>query len=112
MCDRSIQEAGMLIELDSPLIPLKARGLARLHDAASMRIVCVTGTVWITLDGDTRDIVLSRGESFQVDRRAGVLLFALSDACGRVEAPAREARAGSRSPAWPVTPVRHALGAA
>lgn len=102
----------MLIELDSPLIPLKARGLARLHDAASTRIVCVAGTVWITLDGDTRDIVLSAGDSFQVDRRAGVLLYALGDACVRLEAAPREARAGSRSPARTAPPVRHALGAA
>jgi len=59
-------------------------GLARLPDASSTRIVCETGTVWITIDNDPRDIVLARGQSFLVDRRAGVLVYALEDACVRV----------------------------
>lgn len=74
----------MRLELDSPRIPLAAHGLARLPDASSTRIVCETGTVWITIDNDPRDIVLASGQSFLVDRRAGVLVYALEDACVRV----------------------------
>ena len=49
----------MVFEIDSPRIPLAACGLARLRDAQATRIVCETGTVWITIDNDSRDIVLS-----------------------------------------------------
>ena len=86
----------MKLELDSPRIPLVAHRLARLPDATSARIVCVTGTVWITIDNDPRDIVLAPGQSFLVDRRAGVLVYAIEDACVRVLE--RAAPAGASSP--------------
>lgn len=87
----------MMLELDSPRIPLRARGLARLPDAASSRIVCESGSVWITLDGDPRDIVLLPGESFRVDRRAGVLMYALEDTCLRIDTGVQAASEASRS---------------
>jgi hypothetical protein len=33
--------------------------------------------VWITIDGDPRDIVLDTGEGFSVDRGANILISAL-----------------------------------
>lgn len=74
----------MLLELESPRIPLAAQGLVRLADAGSARIVCEAGTVWITIDNDSRDIVLAPGQSFLVDRRARVLIHALEEACVRI----------------------------
>lgn len=98
----------MKLELDSPRIPLAARALARLRDALSVRIVCEYGSVWVTIDGDTRDVVLSPGESFDADGRAGVLLYALEDSCLRV------VEAGVPLAAGPGRPVRasRAAGAA
>lgn len=87
----------MRLELDSPRIPLAAHGLARLPDASSTRIVCETGIVWITIDNDPRDIVLAPGQSFLVDRRAGVLVYALEDACVRVLERATPDAAPSRA---------------
>lgn len=87
----------MMLELDSPRIPLAVHGLARLPDAASTRIVCETGTVWLTIDNDPRDIVLAPGQSFLVDRRAGVLVYALEDACVRVVERAAPDPASSRA---------------
>lgn len=78
------QEIAMLLELESPRIPLAAQGLASLADADSARIVCEAGTVWITIDNDSRDIVLAPGQSFLVDRRARVLIHALEEACVRI----------------------------
>ncbi len=89
----------MRLELDSPTIALAARKLARLPDAEATRIVCETGSLWLTLDDDSRDIVLAPGESFVVDRPAGVLLYALKDALVRVdERAARPAAIATR--AW------------
>jgi len=97
----------MIFEIDSPRIPLAARGLARLSDAQATRIVCETGTVWITIDNDPRDIVLSSGESFVVDRRAGVLMYALEDTSLRIVEPGAHAAAGA-----PVPRALHAAGVA
>jgi hypothetical protein len=90
-------EVAMKLELESPRIPLVAHALARLPDASSTRIVCETGIVWITIDNDPRDIVLAPGQSFLVDRRAGVLVYALEDACVRVIERAAPAAASWRA---------------
>ena len=97
----------MVFEIDSPRIPLAACGLARLRDAQATRIVCETGTVWITIDNDPRDIVLSSGQSFVVDRRAGVVIYALEDTSLCIVEPG--ARAAARAPA---PRALHAVGAA
>lgn len=97
----------MIFEIDSLRIPLAARGLARLPDAQATRIVCEAGTVWITIDNDPRDIVLSSGQSFVVDRRAGVLMSALEDTSLRIVEPGAHAAAGA-----PVPRALHAAGAA
>jgi len=88
----------MVFEIDSPRIPLAACGLARLRDAQATRIVCETGTVWITIDNDSRDIVLSPGQSFVVDRRAGVLMYALEEASLRIVEPGARATACAPAP--------------
>ena len=52
----------------------------RLHHALGRRIEALRGRLWITMDGDLRDIVLDAGEGFTVDRGTDVLLSAFSDA--------------------------------
>lgn len=51
-----------------------------LQHALGQRIEALGGRVWITMDGDLRDIVLDAGEGFTVDRSTDVLLSAISDA--------------------------------
>ena len=51
-----------------------------LQRALGQRIEALVGRVWITMDGDLRDIVLDAGEGFTVDRATGVLISAISDA--------------------------------
>jgi len=45
----------------------------QLRDACGSRLACLRGTLWITLDGERRDIVLRSGERFvvEVDRDFG-----------------------------------------
>jgi hypothetical protein len=43
------------------------------------RLEVVSGTIWITQDGDLRDIVLGPGEAFDFDRRGDALLSAFAD---------------------------------
>jgi hypothetical protein len=51
-----------------------------LRQRAGDRIECTSGSLWITQDGDLRDIVLRAGESFRLDRSGTALISALTDA--------------------------------
>ncbi len=43
------------------------------------RVECLSGSIWITQDGDLRDVVLAPGEAFDFDRRGDALLSAFAD---------------------------------
>lgn len=43
-------------------------------------VACLSGRVWITIDGDPRDVVLDPGEAFTVDRDQRTLVMALDEA--------------------------------
>nr|WP_283254252.1 DUF2917 domain-containing protein [Ramlibacter paludis] len=59
---------------------LAARRLFDIPDAASVHIRCTSGSLWITLDHDARDIVLEAGESFSTPEHKRALLYALEPA--------------------------------
>ena|SRR5688500_3398023 len=48
-----------------------------LPDAAGIQIGCTEGTVWLTLDGDSRDIILEAGEVFAATEHRRALIYAL-----------------------------------
>lgn len=50
------------------------------RDAAGWMVRARSGTVWITQDGDSRDIVLKSGQSFVMDRNGVALLTPLDKA--------------------------------
>ena len=61
-----------------------ARRLAKndvrhLHAEPGRRVEVVSGSIWITQDGDLRDIVVSTGEGFDFDREGDALLSAFAD---------------------------------
>jgi hypothetical protein len=64
---------------------LAARRLFEIADAASLRIRCTAGSLWITLDHDPRDIVLESGESFFTTEHKRALLYALEPAAFALE---------------------------
>lgn len=51
-------------------------------------IECLEGSIWVTLDGDSRDVVLGAGQAFIVDRKQRTLLQALDTARVRLIEPA------------------------
>ena len=53
--------------------------IRHLHADAGRRVECLSGSLWITQDGDRRDIVLRAGEAFDFDRRGDALLSAFAD---------------------------------
>ncbi len=56
------------------------KGLVRhVHSEPGRRVECLSGSIWITQDGDLRDVVLTAGEAFEFDRRGDALLSAFAD---------------------------------
>lgn len=52
---------------------------------AAVELKCLRGSVWITHDGDPRDVVVSPGTSYRADRDSRMLVYALETAlirCG------------------------------
>ena len=56
---------------------LAHRAMFRVPDAADVKIVCHTGSLWITLDDDPRDIVLLASESFTTPDHRRALVYAM-----------------------------------
>ncbi|AMO22377.1 hypothetical protein UC35_05025 [Ramlibacter tataouinensis] len=58
----------------------------RIHEGATLvlprpagiSLICATGTVWITHDGDCKDVVLEAGESYTSERRSRMLVYGLT----------------------------------
>jgi Protein of unknown function (DUF2917) len=53
--------------------------LLRIHDGQGKGIAVFQGDVWITQEGDLRDVVLGAGDSFALDKPGLALVQALSD---------------------------------
>jgi len=88
----------MLLTTRHARFSLARNQAARLSRARDTSVRCVDGVAWITLDGDPRDIVLERGQSFVVDSNADVLVFALrGPAAVELDAPAAPAAPARRS---------------
>ena len=66
--------------------------LMRLRGACGSRLEATSGHVWVTLDGEFKDIVLSAGDSLLIDSRGVVTVSAIRGAASlRVHA-----RSGAR----------------
>src|SRR3954454_8415194 len=61
-----LQEPLMQLDARHARLDLAKNEIARLTQAHSTRLDCVDGVAWITVDGDPRDIVLTRGQSFVI----------------------------------------------
>jgi hypothetical protein len=53
--------------------------IRHLHAETGRRVEVVSGSIWITQDGDLRDIVLESGQAFDFDRNGEALLSAFAD---------------------------------
>jgi Protein of unknown function (DUF2917) len=59
-----------------------------ISNGKGYRVVCHSGSVWITQDNDPRDVILARGESFTLDREGHALVQAFDAATVAVKATA------------------------
>lgn len=92
------------------MLELAHRDLHSVPDAAGVQIRCQSGSIWVTLDHDTRDIVLAPGESFATPEHRRAILFALEPARVSLERPdggwtvpadRRQRAEAASQPVWP-----------
>ena len=62
-------------------IDLPAQAILTLPDSAGVGIECRRGAVWITLDHDRRDIVLSPGQRFDGTEHRRAMVSAIEASC-------------------------------
>ena len=89
-------------------VSLPKRSVFAVPDGAGVGIECRSGSVWVTLDRDARDIVLAPGERFESTEHRRVLVSALEPSCITVSDAQPAAiplakRTGARSP-WRLLP--------
>lgn len=77
--DGATSRVVMEIPANGEILMLRGRQHVRLHDAKGWTIRALGGAVWITQDGDLRDVVLEAGDSFTADR-ADVLMSPFGEA--------------------------------
>ena len=62
-------------------VSLPTRAVFAVPDGAGVGIECRSGSVWVTLDRDLRDIVLEPGDRFEGSDHRRVLVSALQSSC-------------------------------
>jgi hypothetical protein len=71
---------------------MKPKQLLSVRGGAGNAIVCHSGSVWVTQEGDPRDIIVSAGESFALERKGPTLVQALEQSAVSFARPAHAAR--------------------
>lgn len=78
-------------------VRLAHRAIYSIPDAAGLQIQCREGTLWLTLAGDPRDIVLEAGETFVTGEHRDAIVYALQASRFEVTARTPAARGTLRS---------------
>jgi hypothetical protein len=66
--------------LDIKPVRLPARSIHSIEGGKGLQVTSVGGTVWVTQARDARDIILTRGQSFILDRNGCAVVYALTEA--------------------------------
>jgi hypothetical protein len=74
-----LQESTMNNDLILGARALVKGRIRHVHAPLGKRVECLSGSLWITQDGDQRDVLLGSGEAFEFDRRGEALMSALAD---------------------------------
>jgi hypothetical protein len=74
----------MIVQTEHPSLQLARREMIRLASHKPVRVDCADGALWITEDGDLRDIVLEAGQSWTGGCGATVLIHALQPSLVRL----------------------------
>jgi Protein of unknown function (DUF2917) len=77
----------MNMELTQANFVLDARRMMALTKAQGAEVKVLTGQVWLTMDGDRRDIFLEPGDAHSIERNGLTLINAIEPSVVHVQAP-------------------------
>jgi Protein of unknown function (DUF2917) len=77
----------MNTDLNLAATTLPRHAVHRLDDARGWLVTCLAGSLWLTQQGDRRDLVLEAGDEAVVERDGLTLIAALDDARFVLSAP-------------------------
>lgn len=60
-------------------LTLAHKAMFSVSDASGVQIACRSGSLWITLDDDPRDVVLDAGDSFLTTEHRRALIYAMEE---------------------------------
>lgn len=88
------------------MLELERGGMLRIEDGRDLLIYVWEGSVWLTQDGDGRDVMLGAGGWFRLDRKGVAVVYALGRCALTLTSPYQERyaaalqllEAGRRSP--------------
>ncbi len=84
----------MNIELNQNGLCLKRNQVVTVRGGLGHSIVCDSGIVWVTQDGDPRDIILRAGQSFTIDRNGPTLVQAFEPGTISITRSSAQSRTG------------------
>ena len=70
----------MNISFEAAALHLKPGGTIHMREPAGSMLQVLDGTVWVTEEGNPRDVVLRRGQCFRLAGRGLALVEAFGDA--------------------------------
>ena len=83
----SIRQTGQVTGMRPTIQAIARDKILDINQALGDTIECLEGSVWVTLDGNMRDVILDARQSFHVDRKQRVLIQALATARVRLIHP-------------------------
>ncbi len=104
--DGAPSRASLKLDPAGATLRLQPAQFAHLQGAVGWTVKALGGSVWITQDGDIRDVVLQAGDSFILDRKGPALISPLGEA--QVCVSLGGCRQGARRPATVKTPAKPA----
>jgi hypothetical protein len=66
---------------------LEAGAALALRDARGSAVTCLSGSLWLTMESDSRDVVLKPGDEHVIDREGLTILAAAEASLVEVRAP-------------------------
>lgn len=72
------------------MVELERGGVLRIEDGRQMLVYVWEGSVWLTQDGDGRDVMLGAGGWFRIERGGVTVVYALANCALTLTSPYEE----------------------